>query len=100
MNRFLTLFEGSILGIAVSETHSGYRAYSRAVLEKIPFERNSNDFVFDQQMIIQIISFKFRMGEIPVPTRYFSEASSISFRRSVVYGISTLWALFRFVLHK
>ncbi len=100
MNRLLTLVEGSVLGIAVSETHSGYRGYSRAVLEKVPFDKNSNDFVFDQHMIIQVINFKFRMGEIPVPTRYFKEASSISFKRSVVYGISTLWALFRFILHK
>lgn len=100
MNRLLTLFEGSILGIAVSETHSGYRAYSRAVLEKIPFQKNSDDFVFDQEFIIQVIHFQFRMGEIPVPTRYFTEASSISFRRSVVYGISTLWSLFRFILHR
>lgn len=99
MNRFLTLFEGSILGIAVSETHSGYRAYSRQVLEKVPFEKNSDDFVFDQQMITQVIHFKFRMGEIPVPTRYFSEASSISFRRSVVYGVSTLWVLARYLFH-
>lgn len=100
MNRLLTLFEGSILGIAVSETHSGYRAYSRAVLEKIPFEKNSDDFVFDQHLIIQVIHHQFRMGEIPVPTRYFSEASSISFRRSVVYGVSTVWSLLRFVLHR
>ncbi len=99
-NRLLTLLEGSVLGIAVSETHSGYRSYSRAVLEKVPFHKNSDDFVFDQHMIIQVIHFKFRMGEIPVPTRYFKEASSISFRRSVVYGLSTLGALLRFLLHK
>ncbi len=99
MNRLLTLLEGSVLGIAVSETHSGYRAYSRKVLEKIPFEKNSDDFVFDQQLITQVIHFKFRMGEIPVPTRYFSEASSISFRRSVVYGLGTLWVLARFIFH-
>jgi len=100
MNRLLTLIQGSILGIAVSETHTGYRAYRRSVLETVPFERNSNDFVFDQQMIAQVIHFKFHMGEIPVPTRYFKEASSISFRRSVVYGISTLWTLFRYIMHK
>lgn len=100
MNRLLTLLEGSVLGIAVSETHTGYRAYSRQVLEKVPFEKNSNDFVFDQQMIAQIIHFNFRMGEIPVPTRYFKEASSISFRRSVVYGFATLWTMFRYLLHQ
>ena len=100
MNRLLTLTENMILGIAVSETHTGYRAYSRKVLETVPFEKNSNDFVFDQQMITQIIHFEFRMGEIPVPTRYFKEASSISFRRSVVYGLETLWTLVRCLLHR
>lgn len=100
MNRFLTLVEGSIFGIAASETHTGYRAYHRRVLETIPFERNSNDFVFDQQMIAQVVHFQFRMGEIPVPIRYFTEASSISFRRSVTYGFATLWTLVRFLSHR
>lgn len=100
MNRLLTLFENLILGTASSELHTGYRAYHRRVLEKVPFEKNSEDFVFDQHMIAQIVHFGFRMGEIPVPTRYFPEASSISFRRSVVYGFATLWTLFRYVLHK
>jgi glycosyltransferase involved in cell wall biosynthesis len=99
MNRLLTLIENLVFGTAVSETHTGYRAYSRKVLETIPFEKNSDDFVFDQQLIAQVVHFNFRMGEIPVPTRYFAEASSISFRRSVVYGVSTLWTLFRYVLH-
>ncbi|MFN0117058.1 MAG: glycosyltransferase family 2 protein [Elusimicrobiota bacterium] len=99
MNRLLTLFENMILGIAVSETHTGYRAYSRKVLEAVPFEKNSDDFVFDQQMIAQIIFFKFRMGEIPVPVRYFSEASSISFKRSVIYGLSTLVTMTQYLLH-
>ncbi len=100
MNRLLTLIENLVFGIAVSETHTGYRAYRRSVLETVPFERNSNDFVFDQQMIAQLVHFKFRIGEIPVPTRYFKEASSITFRRSVVYGCETLWTLFRYVLHE
>lgn len=100
MNRLLTLIEGSILGLVISEMHSGYRAYSRTVLERIPFEKNSDDFVFDQQFIIQAVYHQFRIGEIPVPTRYFSESSSINFKRSVVYGLSTLWSLFRFILHK
>ncbi len=99
MNRCLTLFENMILGIAVSETHTGYRAYSRKVLETVPFEKNSEDFVFDQDIIAQMVHFKFRIGEIPVPTRYFKEASSISFRRSVIYGFSTLWTMLRYVLH-
>ena len=99
MNRLLTLTENVVFGIAVSETHTGYRAYSRRVLEKIPFDKNSDDFVFDQHLIAQAVHFKFRIGEIPVPTRYFSEASSINFKRSVIYGFSTLWTLFRFLLH-
>ncbi|MCB4755589.1 MAG: glycosyltransferase family 2 protein [Elusimicrobia bacterium] len=100
MNRLLTLTENMILGIAVSETHTGFRAYHRSVLEMVTFERNSDDFLFDQQFIIQAVHHKFRIGEIPVPTRYFSEASSISFKRSVVYGLGTLWALVRFILHQ
>ena len=100
MNRVLTLTENLVLGTAVSETHTGYRAYHRRVLEKIPFEKNSNDFVFDQHAIAQIVHFGLRMGEIPVPTRYFKEASSISFKRSVIYGFSTLWMLTRYILHK
>ena len=99
MNRVLTLFENLVLGIAVSETHTGYRAYHRRVLEAVPFNKNSDDFVFDQQMIAQIVHFRFRIGEIPVPTRYFKEASSISFKRSVVYGLGTIAAMFRTLLH-
>lgn len=99
MNRLLTFLENITLGTAVSETHTGYRAYSRKVLETIPFEENSDDFVFDQQLIVQVVHFNFRMGEIPVPTRYFAEASSISFSRSVTYGFATLWTLFRTLLH-
>jgi len=100
MNRLLTLTENVVFGIAVSETHTGYRAFSRKVLEAVAFEKASNDFVFDQQIIAQIVHRRFRIGEIPVPTRYFSEASSISFRRSVVYGVRTLWTLFRFILNR
>jgi glycosyltransferase involved in cell wall biosynthesis len=100
MNRILTLTENLVLGTAVSELHTGYRAYHRRVLEKIPFHKNSNDFVFDQHAIAQIVHFGMRMGEIPVPTRYFKEASSISFQRSVVYGLSTVWMLSRYILHK
>ncbi|OVE76910.1 glycosyl transferase family 2 [bacterium F11] len=100
MNRFLTLVEGTVFGIVVSEMHTGYRAYSRQVLDTIDFEKNSNDFVFDQQLIAQAVYHKFRIGEIPVPTRYFKEASSINFHRSLIYGIATMWTLFRFILHK
>lgn len=99
MNRLLTLFENLVLGTAVSETHTGYRAYRRAALEAVEFVKNSDDFVFDQQIIAQFIHARQRIGEIPVPTRYFSEASSISFRRSVVYGIETVYTMTRYLLH-
>lgn len=99
MNRLLTLFENLVLGIAVSETHTGYRAYRRTSLEAVAFEKNSDDFVFDQQMIAQLVHAKQRIGEIPVPTRYFKEASSISFRRSVTYGLSTVATMIRYYLH-
>jgi glycosyltransferase involved in cell wall biosynthesis len=99
MNRLLTLFENLVLGMAVSETHTGYRAYHRRSLEKVAFQRNSDDFVFDQQMIAQLVHAQQRIGEIPVPTRYFSEASSISFKRSVVYGVATIWTMTRYILH-
>ena len=99
MNRLLTLFENLVLGTAVSETHTGYRAYRRSSLEAVEFGKNSNDFVFDQQIIVQFVHAQQRIGEIPVPTRYFSEASSISFRRSIVYGISTIVTMVRYILH-
>ena len=99
-NRILTGLENFILGQNLGETHSGFRAYRRKVLETIPWERNSDDFVFDQQFIVQAVHFGFRLGDVPVPTRYEKVSSSINFRRSVVYGLSTLWALFRWMLHR
>lgn len=98
-NRLLTLTENLIMGLNLGETHSGFRAYSRQVLETLPWERNSDDFVFDQQFIVQARHFGFRLGDVPVPTRYGGDASSINFRRSAVYGLGTLWTLFRWVLH-
>lgn len=98
-NRFLTIVENFILGTNLGETHSGFRAYSREVLEKLPWRLNSDDFVFDQQFIVQACHFGFRMGDVPVPTRYGSDASSINFRRSVVYGLGIFWTLFRWKLH-
>jgi glycosyltransferase involved in cell wall biosynthesis len=92
-NRFLTAFENFMLGQNLGDFHSGFRVYRREVLEKIPFERNSNDFVFDTQFLVQAVRFGFRLGDIPVPVRYFPEASSINFRRSVKYGMSTLGAV-------
>lgn len=89
-NRFLTLFENTLFGLKLSEYHSGYRAFTRAVLETVPFHRNSDDFIFDNQMIAQVLTAGFQLGEISCPTRYEPESSSISFRRSVVYGIGVL----------
>jgi len=93
-NRILTMFENFFTGQNLGEWHSGLRAYSRDVLETIPWEENSDDFVFDQQFLHQAAYFGFRMGDIPVSARYFAEASSINFRRSVVYGLSSLGVMF------
>jgi glycosyltransferase involved in cell wall biosynthesis len=89
-NRLLTLFQNLILGLKLSEYHTGYRAWSRAVLEKLPLQANSEDFVFDNQMLAQSAYFGFRIGEISCPTKYFPEASSINFQRSVIYGIGVV----------
>lgn len=99
-NRFLTISENLVLGQHLSECHTGFRAYSRRLLETVPFLLNSDDFVFDTEMIVQAVAFGFRIGEIAVPTRYFEEASSVNFRRSVVYGLATLNVLRRFLLHR
>lgn len=99
-NRMLTFVENLFLGLNLGEYHTGYRAYSRKVLETIPFEKNSNDFVFDQQILFQAAFYGFRIGEIPVPARYFEEASSINFARSFRYGIETLINLVKFILQK
>ena len=86
-NRFLTAFENLFLGIKLSEYHTGYRAFSRKVLLEIPLLENSDDFVFDNQVLAQCVNFGFRIGEVSCPTKYFEEASSINFRRSVTYGL-------------
>lgn len=99
-NRVLTALENLVLGQNLGETHSGFRAYGRRVLETVPWERNSDDFVFDQQFIVQAVHWGFRLGDVPVPTRYERSSSSISFRRSVVYGLGTLWVLFRWIAHR
>ncbi len=99
-NRFLSAVENLVLGTRLSEFHTGYRAYNRRLLETVPFLRNSNDFVFDTQMIFQAVAFGFKIAEVPVSTRYFEEASSISFGRSVVYGLSTLGVAWKFLLHR
>lgn len=99
-NRVLTLVENVVLGQNLGECHSGFRAYSRRVLETIPYHANSDDFVFDSQFLVQAVHFGFRLGDVPVPVRYMPEASSINFRRSVTYGIGTLWTLVRYLLHR
>jgi glycosyltransferase involved in cell wall biosynthesis len=99
-NRFLTLFENIMLGVKLSEYHTGYRAFSREVLETLPIERNSDDFVFDNEMLAQAVFFGFEIGEISCPTRYFEEASSINFPRSVKYGLGVLLTSLKFVLQK
>lgn len=98
-NRILTLVENLMLGSKLSEFHTGYRGFSRTVLEQLPFHVNSDDFLFDNEMLAQSIYFNFNVGEISCPTRYFPEASSINFRRSVVYGLGVLWTSLRFRLH-
>jgi glycosyltransferase involved in cell wall biosynthesis len=99
-NRFLTFIENVALGQNLGDFHSGFRVYRRSVLETIPFERNSDDFVFDTQFLAQAVHFGFRLGDLPVPVRYFDEASSINFRRSTVYGLRTLGTMARFWLHR
>jgi glycosyltransferase involved in cell wall biosynthesis len=89
-NRFLTLFQNILMSQKLSEYHTGFRSFSREVLEKLPLEENSDDFVFDNQMLAQVFFFGFRVGEISCPTRYFEEASSINFSRSVTYGLGVL----------
>jgi glycosyltransferase involved in cell wall biosynthesis len=99
-NRFLTAFQNLFLGVKLSEYHTGFRAFSRELLEKLPLLENSDDFVFDNQMIAQAVMFGFNIGEISCPTKYFEEASSINFKRSVEYGFGVLATTARFVAHK
>jgi glycosyltransferase involved in cell wall biosynthesis len=99
-NRFLTILENVVLGQNLGDFHSGFRAYAREVLERIPFEANSDDFVFDSQFLAQAAFFGFRIGDLPVPCRYFEEASSINFTRSLRYGLATVATLGLFVLAK
>jgi glycosyltransferase involved in cell wall biosynthesis len=99
-NRFLTLCENIVLGLNLSEYHTGFRAFHRSVLEKIPFKNFSNDFIFDQEILIEAHKQKFNIGEIAVPVRYFKEASSINFIRSTIYGLSILTLLIRYLRNK
>jgi glycosyltransferase involved in cell wall biosynthesis len=99
-NRALTGVENRLLGTQLSEMHTGYRAYSRRLLLEIPFLRNALDFSFDSEMLMQAAQFGFTIDEVPARTRYFADASSISLRPSVVYGLKTLWAGLRLLLHR
>jgi glycosyltransferase involved in cell wall biosynthesis len=99
-NRFLTLAENVALGVKLSEYHTGFRAFTREVLETLPLEENSDDFVFDSEMLVQAVYFGFRIGELSCPTRYFKEASSINFRRSVKYGFGVLGSIMKYLAGK
>ncbi|MBI5091425.1 MAG: glycosyltransferase family 2 protein [Candidatus Hydrogenedentes bacterium] len=99
-NRFLTLFENLLLGAKLSEYHTGYRAFSRSLLDELSLENNSDDFIFDNQMLAQIHWLGYTIAEVSCPTKYFPEASSINFRRSVRYGFGCLWTGLVFRLSK
>ncbi len=99
-NRLLTLLENLALGVKISEYHTGFRAFTREVLTTLPLEENSDDFVFDSEMLVQTVYFGFRIGELSCPTRYFKEASSINFRRSIKYGFGVLSTVMEYVLAK
>src|SRR5215217_7857258 len=99
-NRFLTALENRIFGLSLSEYHTGYRAYRREALESVNLETNSDNFIFDQEIMAQFVELHLRVAEVPVPTRYFPQASSASFVQSSVYGLSILWLLLRYMLHR
>jgi glycosyltransferase involved in cell wall biosynthesis len=99
-NRFLTFVENILINQKLSEYHTGYRAFSREVLEKLPIEENSDNFVFDNEILVQAVYFGFRIGEISCPTKYFKEASSINFQKSVVYGLGVLGTAFKYFLQR
>jgi glycosyltransferase involved in cell wall biosynthesis len=99
-NRLLTTVENLILGQNLGDFHTGFRAYTREVLERIPYRQNSDNFVFDTEFLTQAVYFGYRVGDVPIPTRYFSEASSINFWRSTVYGLSTLNVMNKYLLQR
>ncbi|MDD8017017.1 MAG: glycosyltransferase family 2 protein [Bacteroidota bacterium] len=98
-NRMLTFVENLTLGQNLGEFHSGFRAYNRKVLTTIPYHQNSDNFVFDTQFLVQAVHFGFVIGDVPVPVRYFKEASSINFMKSVMYGIHSLWIIVELFFH-
>jgi glycosyltransferase involved in cell wall biosynthesis len=99
-NRFLTTIENRVLSTELSELHTGYRAFSRRVLLTVPFLRNSLDFSFDSEILMQAVHFGFRIAEVPAPSRYFEDASTVSFKPATVYGFKTLRVAGRLVLHR
>ena len=99
-NRFLTFVENLILGQNLGDFHSGFRAFTREVLETIPFKNNSNNFVFDTEFLAQTVYFGFRIGDIPIPARYFKEASSINLGKSLQYGLQTLLVMMKYIIQK
>jgi glycosyltransferase involved in cell wall biosynthesis len=99
-NRFLTWAENTVFALSLAEYHTGYRAYTRAALESVNVEMNSDNFIFDQEIMAQFVEVGARVAEVPVPTRYFPQASSASFVQSSIYGLSILWLLFRLLVHR
>lgn len=99
-NRFLTLLENMAVGAKLSEYHTGYRAFTREVLQTLPIGENSDDFIFDNEILLQAVFFRFRIGELSCPTKYFAEASSINLRRSVKYGIGVIATMMKYLLSK
>ncbi len=99
-NRFLTTLENLVFGLRLSEYHTGYRAFRRQVLESVNLQMDSDKFIFDQEILAQIVNLKMRITEVPVPTRYFAQASSASLFQSCVYGVSVLWLLVRYLLDR
>lgn len=99
-NRFLTWCENTVFHLSLAEYHTGYRAYTREILESVNLETNSDNFIFDQEIMAQFVEVNAKIAEVPVPTRYFPQASSASFVQSSVYGLSILWLLARFQMHR
>jgi hypothetical protein len=99
-NRGLTVIENAVLGTELTEMHSGLRAYSRDLLINVPFLRNALDFSFDSEMLMQASHFGYRLAEVPTRTIYFDDASSVGFKPSVIYGLETVWAGVRLMLHR
>lgn len=99
-NRFLTIFENMVFGQNLGDFHSGFRVYTRKVIDTVPFFNNSDDFVFDTQILAQAVFYGFKIGDVPIPCRYFEEASSINFPRSIKYGIQTFIVMGKFIIQK